>query len=116
MTSVAARFAAKQLRIANVRMRRRNKCRNCALALRSRRIRRASIRSRDGSTNTYRGSETIEERGPVQAGGTIGVTPAELNTPATSWQAAAGDRIKLLIDETLGGTPTVDGIIILNPL
>jgi len=64
----------------------------------------------------YSGSETIEERGPVQAGGTIGVTPAELNTPATSWQAAAGDRIKLLIDETLGGTPTVDGIIILNPL
>lgn len=64
----------------------------------------------------YSGSETIEEKGPVQAGGTAGVTPSELNTPATSWQAAAGDRIKVTIDETLGGTPTVDGIIIANPL
>jgi hypothetical protein len=64
----------------------------------------------------YSGSETIQERSPVQAGGTIGVTPSELNTPAINWIAAAGDRIKLVIDEVLGGTPTVDGIIIANPL
>jgi len=64
----------------------------------------------------YSGSETIRERTPVQGGGTAGVTPSELNTPADSWQAAAGDRLKLVIDEVLGGTPTVDGIIIVNPL
>ncbi len=64
----------------------------------------------------YSGSETIQERSPIQAGGTAGVTPSELNTPAVSWQAAAGDRIKLLIDETGGVTPTEDGIIIVNPL
>lgn len=63
----------------------------------------------------YSGSETIQERSPVQAGGTIGVTPSELNTPAISFIAAAGDRLKLVIDEVLGGTPTVDGIIIANP-
>lgn len=63
----------------------------------------------------YSGSETIQERSPVQAGGTIGVTPSELNTPAVSWIGAAGDRLKLLIDEVLGGTPTVDGLIIVNP-
>lgn len=64
----------------------------------------------------YSGSETIQERSPVQAGGTAGVTPSELNTPAVSWQAAAGDRIKVVIDNTAAGTPTVDGLIIVNPL
>ena len=64
----------------------------------------------------YSGSQTIMERSPVQGGGTAGVTPAELNTPAVAWQAAAGDRIKCVIDNTTAGTPTVDGIIIANPL
>jgi hypothetical protein len=64
----------------------------------------------------YSGSETIEERSPVQGGGVAGTTPSELNTPATSWLAAAGDRLKLVIDNTTAGTPTVDGIIIANPL
>src|SRR6516165_1779509 len=63
----------------------------------------------------YSGSETIQERSPVQAGGTAGVTPSELNTPAVAFQAAAGDRLKLVIDNTTAGTPTVDGVIIANP-
>jgi hypothetical protein len=63
----------------------------------------------------FSGSETIQERTPVQAGGTAGVTPSELNTPAISFMGAAGDRLKLVIDEVLAGTPTVDGIIIVNP-
>lgn len=63
----------------------------------------------------YSGSETIQERSPVQAGGTAGTTPSELNTPAVSWIAAGGDRLKLLIDNTTAGTPTVDGVIIANP-
>lgn len=64
----------------------------------------------------YSGSETIMERSPVQGGGTSGVTPSELNTPAVSWLGAAGDRVKVVIDNTTAGTPTVDGIIIVNPL
>jgi hypothetical protein len=63
----------------------------------------------------YSGSETIQERSPVQGGGTAGVTPSELNTPAISFIGAAGDRLKLAIDEVAGGTPTVDGVIIVNP-
>ncbi len=66
--------------------------------------------------SVFTGSETIQERSPVQAGGTAGTTPSELNTPAISFQAAAGDRLKLVIDEVSGLTPTVDGIIIANPL
>lgn len=64
----------------------------------------------------YSGSETIQERTPVQGGGTAGVTPSELNTPAISFQAAAADRLKLVIDEVSAGTPTIDGIIIVNPM
>lgn len=63
----------------------------------------------------YSGSETIQERAPIQTGGTAGVTPSELNTAAVSWLAAAGDRIKVLLDEGSGLTPTVDGLIIANP-
>ncbi len=63
----------------------------------------------------YSGSETIRERTPVQAGGTAGVTPSELTTPADSWVAAAGDRLKLVIDEVSALTPTIDGIIVANP-
>ena len=63
----------------------------------------------------YSGSETIQERSPVQGGGTAGTTPSELNTPAISFIGAAGDRLKLAIDEVLAGTPTVAGVIIVNP-
>jgi hypothetical protein len=63
----------------------------------------------------YSGSETIQERSPVQGGGTAGTTPSELNTPAISFIGAAGDRLKLAIDEVAGGTPTVDGVVIVNP-
>ncbi len=72
--------------------------------------------SGDGRITVYSGSETIQERSPIQAGGTAGVTPSELNTPAIAWQAAAGDRLKVVIDNAAGLTPTVDGIIIANPL
>jgi hypothetical protein len=51
----------------------------------------------------------------VQAGGTAGVTPSELNTPAVSFIAAAGDRLKVVIDNVAATTGTVDGLIIANP-
>jgi len=62
------------------------------------------------------GSETIVEESPVQAGGTIGVTPSPLNTPTVAWNAPAGDLLKLTIRETAGATPTIDGIIEVVPL
>jgi len=62
------------------------------------------------------GSETIVEESPVQAGGTIGVTPSPLNTPVVAWNAPAGDLLKLTIRETAGGTPTIDGIVEVVPL
>ena len=68
------------------------------------------------NATVYSGSETIQERSPIQINGTAGTTPSELNTPAIAFQAAAGDRLKLVIDNTTAGTPTIDGVIIANPL
>ena len=76
------------------------------------------IRSTDAAERLtiYSGSETIQERSPVQSGGTAGVTPTEFTTAPVSFIAAAGDRLKTVIDNTGAGTPTVDGLIIANPL
>jgi len=62
------------------------------------------------------GSETIVEESPVQAGGTIGVTPSPLNTPVQGWHAAAGDLLKLSFRNTTAGALFVDGIIEVIPL
>lgn len=63
----------------------------------------------------FSGSQTIQQRAPVQGGGTAGVTPSELNTPSVTFIAQPGDRLSLAIDEVAGGTPTVDGIIYIEP-
>ena len=64
----------------------------------------------------YSGSETIQERSPIQGGGIAGTTPSPLNTTPVTFVAAAGDRLKAAIDEVSGLTPTIDGLIIVNPL
>jgi hypothetical protein len=64
----------------------------------------------------YSGSDTIQESSPVQGGGAAGTTPSELNTAPQIWNAPYNDRLKTKLDETLGGTPTVDAIIQLEPL
>lgn len=76
------------------------------------------IRATDANERmtVYSGSETIVERSPVQGGGTIGVTPVEFTTAPITWLAGGGDRLKVVIDNTTAGTPTVDGLIIANPL
>lgn len=63
------------------------------------------------------GSQTIQERAPVQVGGTEGVTPSPLNTTPVTFVAMPGDRIKLSIDETGGvATTTIDGLVEIEPL
>lgn len=62
------------------------------------------------------GSETIVEESPVQGGGTAGVTPSELNTPPITFNAAQGDKLKIKVREVAAGTPTVDGIVYIEPL
>jgi len=63
----------------------------------------------------FTGSQTIQETSPVQSGGTAGVTPSELNTPFIYFIGAAGDRLKIVLVNTTGGTLTVDGLIVVEP-
>lgn len=65
---------------------------------------------------TFAGSTTIQQRSPVQGGGTAGVTPSRLNTEATEFIAAPDDKILIQLDEVAAGTPTVDGIVVVEPL
>lgn len=64
----------------------------------------------------FSGSQNIVQRSVVQGGGTAGNTPTPLNTPVIEFKAAPGDRIILSLDEVLAGTPTVDGIVYIDPL
>lgn len=64
----------------------------------------------------FSGSQTIQQRAPVQGGGTAGTTPSELNTSPVIWRAMPGDRLILSYDEVAGGTPTVDGLIVVEPI
>lgn len=64
----------------------------------------------------FSASDTIQERTPIQGGGTAGSTPTEFTTAPVSFIAPGGDRLKLVVDETGGLTPTIDGVVILNPL
>ena len=64
----------------------------------------------------FSGAQTIQQRSPVQGGGTAGTTPSDLNTTPLTWVAQPGDRLILNFDEVLGGTPTIDGVIIIEPM
>lgn len=61
------------------------------------------------------GAQNIQQRSPVQGGGTIGTTPVPQTTPVLQFVAQPFDEIVLSYDETLGGTPTVDGYINIEP-
>lgn len=85
-------------------------------------VRGASVELLQRATTTgvrqtiYSGSQTIIQRAPVQGGGTAGVTPSPLNTPVTAFVAGPDDELIIQNDEVAGGTPTVDGIIVVEPL
>lgn len=64
----------------------------------------------------YSGSQTIQQRSPVQGGGTAGVTPTVFTTNPIEFVAAPGDRLILQFDEVAGGTPTVDAVLNVDPI
>lgn len=63
----------------------------------------------------FAGSDNIIKRSPVQGGGTAGVTPSPLNTPAFQFIASPNDKITIEYDEVAAGTPTVDGWVSIEP-
>jgi len=79
-----------------------------------------SVLQRATTTNArqsiFSGSQNIQQRSPVQAGGTAGVTPAALNTPVIDWVASPDDILSVLNDEVGGVAVTIDGIATIEPL
>jgi hypothetical protein len=63
----------------------------------------------------FAGSQTMHQKSPVQGGGTAGSTPSMFTTPEISFLAMPGDRLIINNDEVLAGTPTVDGVIYVDP-
>jgi len=64
----------------------------------------------------FSGSQTIQQRSPVQGGGTAGTTPTVFTTPPIEFRAMPGDRLILGFDEVAAGTPTIDAIISVEPM
>jgi hypothetical protein len=60
------------------------------------------------------GSDTLAERQNIPGGGTAGQTPTPFNSPVLQERVAAGDRLKLLLQNT-GAASTVDGFIDYQP-
>ena len=64
----------------------------------------------------FSGSQNIQQRTPVPAGGTTGTIPVLFNTPVIDWQATPDDLLSVLNDEVGGAVANVDGIITIEPL
>jgi len=61
------------------------------------------------------GADQLQARAPVPAGGTTGVIPSMFDVPAILDEVAAGDRIKVLYENTTGGAVIVNGTIDYKP-
>lgn len=55
------------------------------------------------------GSDTLMERSPVSAGGTANVVPSQFTQDPLVDEVAAGDRLKILFENTTGGAIQVAG-------
>jgi len=61
------------------------------------------------------GAETLQERSPVPAGGTIGLIPSAFDVPTISDEVAAFDLLKILYDNNNAAASQIDGIINYTP-
>jgi len=61
------------------------------------------------------GSDTLQERSPVSSGGTVGVMPSALDRLPVVDEVAAGDRLKILYENTTGAALNVAGTCIYTP-
>lgn len=61
------------------------------------------------------GSDTLQERSPVSAGGVAGVIPSDLDIPPIVDEVAGGDFQKILYENTTAGTISVQGMIDYQP-
>ena len=62
------------------------------------------------------GSMTVQQKSPAQGGATAGVFGTAFNVVPVDFVAESGDRISIVHDEVLGGTPTVNVLVSLDPI
>jgi len=62
------------------------------------------------------GADVLQERSPVSGGGTAGTLPSPLNVPELTDAVDAGDRQKILYENTTAGAITVNGFIDYTPM
>lgn len=62
------------------------------------------------------GGQNMQQRSQVQGGGTAGTTPVPQTTPVIQFFADALDEVIVSLFETLGGTPTVDTYVNVEPV
>lgn len=67
-------------------------------------------------SSIFTGSQNIQQRSPVPAGGTAGTIPVTFNTPMIDFQATPDDLLSILNDEVGGAAANVDGIITIEPM
>lgn len=70
----------------------------------------------DVVSSIFTGSQNIQQRSPVPAGGTTGTIPVTFNTPMIDFQATPDDLLSILNDEIGGNVANVDGIITIEPM
>lgn len=58
--------------------------------------------------------DNIKQEGPVQSGGTAGITPSRLNTEPVVGGVKKGQKIRVAYRNPTGGGITVDGQIVLT--
>lgn len=68
-----------------------------------------------GRASIFTGSQNIQQRSNIQAGGTAGVTPSPLNTPVIDFNASPDDLLSISNDEVDGAGIVIDGIITIEP-
>jgi|SRR6266487_1933308 len=62
------------------------------------------------------GAQNIKQKSQVTAGGTAGVFPVHFNTPVIQFVGEPFDELIVSIDEVLGGTPTFNLYVNVEPM
>jgi|SRR6266850_1588474 len=62
------------------------------------------------------GAQNIKQKSPITGNGVAGAIPIHFNTPVVQFVADPFDELIISIDEVLGGVPTVNGYVNVEPM
>lgn len=62
------------------------------------------------------GAQNIKQKSQVQGGGTAGTFPVHFNSPVIQFRGDPFDELIISLDEVLGGTPTINLYVNVEPI